>query len=68
MKQARFMTGGLMDRLTGIAVWQEKVDLRILKIAQERGWKTYEPPDIPLPTRRVGRAWNLPMAKMLRKS
>ena len=37
VKQARFMTGGLMDRLTGIAVWKEKVDPQIMKIAQESG-------------------------------
>ena len=37
VKQARFMTGGLMDRLTGIAVWKEKVDPQIIKIAQKSG-------------------------------
>ena len=37
VKQARFMTGGLMDRLTGIAVWKEKVDPQTMKIAQKSG-------------------------------
>lgn len=37
VKQARYLTGGLVDHLTGMSYWKDSVDPKIYQIAKETG-------------------------------